>query len=341
MLKLIKELCELDGVAGWEDEVRAYLKAHAAPYADEMRVDNMGNLFVFKKGAKSTGNKLAICAHMDEVGFLVRSITDEGYLKLECVGGIDRRVIIGKKVKVGPQKLRGVIGIKAYHMVTEEEEKTPPKMEDLYVDIGAKNKAEAEKLVELGDQITFDTRSEEFGDGMLKAKAIDDRMCCALLLKLLERDLPMDCTFIFSAQEEVGLRGAAPAAFSLFPEIALVTDCTTAADLAGVKASNQVCEAGKGPTIPFMDLRTVPDLTLIDRLRKLADEHGIPWQHKSYLAGGTDARSFQAAKTGVRVCGVSAAIRYLHAPASVGCMEDFENMLKLLWVFIEDVAARS
>ena len=341
MLNLIKELCELDGVAGWEDEIRAYLKAHAAPYADEMRVDALGNLFVFKRGAKATGNKLAICAHMDEVGFLVRSITDEGYLKLECVGGIDRRVIIGKKVKVGPQKLRGVIGIKAYHMVTEEEEKTPPKMEDLYVDIGAKDKAEAEKLVELGDQITFDTKSEEFGDGMLKAKALDDRMCCALMLKLLERDLPMDCTFVFSAQEEVGMRGATPAAFSLFPEIALVTECTTAADLAGVKGSSQVCQAGKGPTIPFMDLRSVPDIELVQRLRTLADEHGIPWQHKSYLAGGTDAKAFQSAKTGVRVCGVSAAIRYLHAPASVGCIEDFENMLKLIWAFLEDVAARS
>lgn len=193
MLNLIKELCELDGVSGWEDEVRAYLKAHAAPYADDIRVDALGNLIVFKKGAKSTGNKLVLCAHMDEVGFLARSITDEGYLKLECVGGIDRRVIIGKKVKVGPRKLRGVIGIKAYHMVTDEEEKTPPKMEDLYVDIGAKNKAEAEMLVELGDQITFDTKSEEFGDGMLKAKALDDRMCCALLLKILECDLPMDC----------------------------------------------------------------------------------------------------------------------------------------------------
>jgi len=341
MLNLIKELCELDGVAGWEDEVRAYLKAHAAPYADEMRVDALGNLFVFKRGAKATGNKLAICAHMDEVGFLVRSITDEGYLKLECVGGIDRRVIIGKKVKVGSQKLRGVIGIKAYHMVTEEEEKTPPKMEDLYVDIGAKDKAEAEKLVELGDQITFDTKSEEFGDGMLKAKAIDDRMCCALMLKLLERDLPMDCTFVFSTQEEVGMRGATPAAFSLFPEIALVTECTTAADLAGVKESSQVCQAGKGPTIPFMDLRSVPDIELVQRLRTLADEHGIPWQHKSYLAGGTDAKAFQSAKTGVRVCGVSAAVRYLHAPASVGCIEDFENMLKLIWAFLEDVAARS
>lgn len=341
MLNLIKQLCELDGVAGWEDEVRAFLKEHAAAYADEIRVDGLGNLFVFKRGAKPTGSKLAICAHMDEVGFLVKSITDEGYLKLECVGGIDRRVIIGKKVRVGPRKLTGVIGIKAYHLVSAEEEKTPPKMEDLYVDIGAKNKEEAEKLVEPGDQITFDTKSEEFGDGLLKAKAIDDRMCCALLLKLLERDLPMDCTFVFSAQEEIGLRGAAGAAFSLFPEIALVTDCTTAADLAGVKESKQVCYVGKGPTIPFMDLRTVPDAELGERLRRLAEEHDIPWQHKSYLAGGTDAGAFRTAKTGVRVCGVSAAIRYLHAPAGVGSIADFENMLKLLWAFIEDTAARS
>lgn len=339
MLNTVKELCALSGIGGWEDEVREYIRTRAVRYADELRIDALGNLIVFKKGAKATGNKLMLCAHMDEVGLIVRAVTEDGYLKFDCVGGIDRRVLIGKKVLVGPEKHPGVIGIKAYHLVSAEEEKKPPKADDLYIDIGAQDREEAEALVELGDPCVFVTESEAFGDGMLKAKALDDRMCCALLLKLMEQDLPMDVTFVFSVQEEVGTRGAFGAAFSVTPEIALVTDCTTAADLPGIEPSRQVCQLGKGPVIPFMDGGTVADRTLFEQMRRVAEENGIPWQTKHYVAGATDARAIQQTKGGVRVIGVSAPVRYLHAPASVGCISDFEHMLKLLGCFIADVAA--
>ena len=158
MLKdTIRELCLLDGVSSFEEDVRAYIKAAAAPYADEMRVDPMGTLIVFKKGKKSTGSKLLLAAHMDEVGLIIRSITDDGYLKFACVGGIDRRVLIGKTVRVGKSRIPGVIGLKAYHLVSEEEEKKVPKVEDLYLDIGARSKEDAEKLVEIGDFAAFDS----------------------------------------------------------------------------------------------------------------------------------------------------------------------------------------
>lgn len=339
MVNMLKELCSLSGIGGWEDEVRDYIMAHAAPYASDMYVDSLGNLIVHKKGEKSTPNVLMLCAHMDEVGLLVRNITEDGYLKFECVGSIDHRILIGKKVLVGQKKLPGVIGVKAYHLVSEQEEKTAPKLESLYIDIGAKDKAAASQLVELGDPCVFDTPSELFGEGMFKAKAIDDRLNCAIFLKLIEQELPMDVTFVFSVQEEVGARGAYGPAFAEHPKYALVTDCTTAADFPNVQPSRQVCQVGAGPAIAFMDDGAVADRGLFERMRRVAIDNDIPWQTKHYVSGFTDSRSIQAAKSGVRVIMVSAPIRNLHAPSSVGCVRDFENMLKLFQCFISDIAA--
>lgn len=340
MLNTVKTLCSLSGVSSFEDDVRRYLMEHARPFADEMRVDALGNLIVFKKGAKTTGNKLMLCAHMDEVGIIVKQITDDGYLKFGCVGGIDRRVLIGKKLLVGPNQVRGIIGLKAIHLTTAEERKKAPKQEDLYIDIGAKDKASAEALVGLGDIGVFDSDCVEFGDHMLKAKAIDDRVGCAVLLKLLERDLPMDCTFVFTVQEEVGTRGAFGAAFSITPEIALILEGTTAADIPDMEPHRQVCAPGKGPVIPFMDGGSIYDRALFEQLRDLAESNDIPWQTKHYISGGTDAGAIQRTKSGVRVCAISAAVRYLHAPASVASIKDFESMLKLAELFIGSIAAQ-
>ncbi|BDF70972.1 aminopeptidase [Oscillospiraceae bacterium] len=340
MLNTIKELCLLNGVSSFEDEVRAYLREKAAPYADELRVDALGNLIVFKRGRKPTGNKLLLCAHMDEVGLIIRHITDEGYLKFSCVGGIDRRVLIGKPVAVGPGRIPGVIGLKAYHLVSAEEEKRVPKVEDLYIDIGAKDKAAAEALVPIGEFAAFAGDVMEFGDGMIKAKALDDRIGCAVLLELLREDLPLDCTFAFTVQEEVGTRGAFGAAFSVTPEIALVLETTTAADLPGMDDHKKVCRPGGGPVIPFMDGGSVADRGLFELLRGLAEDNGIPWQTKHYISGGNDAAAIQRTKEGVRTAVLSAAVRYLHAPASVACIRDFDQMLTLARLFLDAVAGQ-
>ena len=338
LIKTIKALCALDGVSSWEEEVRAWIKEQAAPYADEMRVDAMGSLIVFKKGRKATGNKLLLAAHMDEVGLIVRAITDNGYLKFSCVGGIDRRVLIGKQVSVGRKKIPGIIGLKAYHLVSEEEEKRTPKVEDLYIDIGARDRESAQALVRLGDCAAFVSDIVEFGDGRIKAKALDDRVGCAVMLELLKEELPMDCTFAFTVQEEVGCRGAFGAAFSVTPEIALVLETTTAADLAGVDGHRRVCAIGEGPVIPFMDGGSVADRSLFERMRALAEEHHIPWQTKHYISGGNDASTIQRSKAGVRTLVMSAPVRYLHAPASVACIRDFEPMLQLARLFIRAIA---
>ena len=340
MLNLVKELCALPGVSRFEGEVRAFLMDRAAPFADDMRVDAMGNLIVFKKGKKSTGNKLMLCAHVDEVGLIIRSITEEGYLKFDAIGGINRRVLLGKQVEVGPNKVKGVIGLKAYHLVSREEEKVVPKLETFYIDIGAKNKAKAEKLVSVGDCGVFVSDCVEFGAGMLKAKALDDRIGCAVMLKLLEEELPLDCTFVFTVQEEVGTRGAFGAAFSVTPELALILETTTAADLPGVEGHQKVCAPGKGPVIPFMDNGSIADRGLFELLRDTAEAHGIPWQTKHYIAGGNDASAVQRSKAGVRTVTLSAAVRYLHAPASVASIQDMEHILQLTRHFLNAVAER-
>ena len=338
VINTIKTLCLLSGVSSFEDEVRNYIKEQAAPYADSIRVDAMGNLIVFKKGAKSTGNKLMLCAHMDEVGLIVNSITEDGYLKFKCIGGIDRRVLLGKRVAVGDNKVTGIIGLKAIHLTGAEERRRVPRLEEYYIDIGAKDKESAEQLVNVGDCCVFVSDAVEFGNGMLKAKAIDDRVGCAVLVELLKEELPMDCTFVFTVQEEVGTRGAFGAAFSITPEIALVLEGTTAADNPAIVEACQVCWPGKGPVISWMDGGTIYDRGLFELLRDLADANQIPWQMKHYLAGGTDGGAIQRTKSGVRVTGISAAVRYLHAPSSVASIADMEHMLTLARLFVAAVA---
>ena len=338
MINTLKTLCALSGVSSFEDEVRDYIRQRVTPYATDLRVDAMGNLIVLKKGARATGNKLMLCAHMDEVGLIIKSITEDGYLKFGCVGGIDRRVLLGKQVALGEQKVTGVIGLKAIHMTTAEERKKVPKLEEYYIDIGVKSREEAEKLVGIGDCGVFVSDVVEFGDGMLKAKAIDDRAGCAVLVKLLEEDLPMDCTFVFTVQEEVGTRGAFGSAFSVTPEIALVLEGTTAADNPALDESLQVCWPGKGPVLSWMDGGSIYDRGLFELLRDLADRNGLPWQMKHYLAGGTDASAIKRTKSGVRVAGISAAVRYLHAPSSVANISDMEHMLTLARLFVGAVA---
>ena len=341
MLELLKQLCLLNGVSGDEGEVRAFLRAQAEPYADSIRTDALGNLIVFKQGAKATGNRLLLAAHMDEVGLIITHVTDEGFLKFGFVGGVDRRIAIGKPVALGPDRVPGIIILKAIHLTDKAELKKVPKTDSLYIDIGAASREEAMKKVPLGTYGSFVSQPEEFGDGFFKARAIDDRIGCAIMLELLKEELPLDVTFAFTAQEEVGTRGAFGAAFSVTPQVALVLETTTAADLPGVDSHRRVCAPGKGPVISYMDGSTIYDRGLFEDLRRLAEDNGIPWQTKEYIAGGNDARTIQRTKQGVRVAAMSAATRYLHAPSSVASVADFKNMLELTRLFLLDQARQA
>ena len=338
MLELLCQLCAVNGVSGDEDAVRAFIRERVEPWADSVRTDVLGNLIVFKKGKASTGNKLVLAAHMDEVGVIVTGATADGFLKFSFVGGVDRRVVLGKQVVLGPEQVPGIIGIKAIHLFAREDEDKIPKKEDLYIDIGAAGKDEALGMVPLGTCGYFAGAPELFGDGMLKAKAIDDRVGCAVMMELLKEELPLDTTFVFTAMEEVGSCGAVGAAFSIAPEVALILEGTTAADLAGVPDHRKVCRLGCGPALLDMDLDSIYDRPLLVELWKLAADNGIPCQAKEAVAGGNDGGSFQRSRTGVRVVTMAAPVRYLHSPTSVGKVSDFEDMLRLTRLFLGRMA---
>lgn len=336
MIELLKTLCALSGPSGREERVRDYIEDYAKPYADEMFTDPMGNLHVFRKGEVSD-RTLMVCGHMDEVGLIVTGITEDGYLKFDFVGGVDRRVVIGKRVWMGEHNIPGVIGVKAYHLCKGEADKVVPAVNALYVDIGAESKAEAEKYISLGDAGCFDPDVFEFG-GMLKAKALDDRLGCAVCMKLLEQKPACDTWFVFTCQEEVGARGAGTAAFRIKPDAALILEATTAADLPGIPAHKTICKPGNGVVIPFMDKGTIYNRKLFNAMTALADANGIKWQTKQMIAGGTDASSIQRSRGGVPVVGLAAALRNIHSPACVGSVADFEGLYKLAQLFMKEFA---
>lgn len=335
MIELMKELCALPGPSGCEDAVRAFVLKRVKPFADEIRTDAIGNVMVFRKGRKALDRPVALCAHMDEVGVIIKKITEDGMLKFGFVGGVDPRVVIGRPVRFGD--VPGVIGIKAVHLTTAAERRTMPKTKNLYIDIGATSRAAAEKLVSLGDYGVFDSAVVEFGDGLIKAKAIDDRVGCAALLKLIEDEPPVDTWFCFTVQEETGLRGAASMAFALDPGFAMVLEGTTAADLAEVKGADAVCRVRGGVVLPFMDGATIYDAALFELLRDACIRRGIPWQTKTRVAGGTDAGRIHRSRAGVRVCAAAAPVRYIHSPSSVAAKADCEAVLAAARAFLEEL----
>ena len=333
MIELLEKLCSLPAPSGCEDAVHDYILQQAQPYADEIREDNLGNLMIFRKGKKACDKTIMLAAHMDEVGLICKGYTEEGCIKFGFVGGVDPRVVIGRRVLFGD--VRGVIGIKAVHLTTRSERETMPKTSSLYVDIGASDKKSAQKRVPLGTYGVFDSDCVRFGDGLFKAKAIDDRVGCAVMLKLLQEQPAVDTWFVFSVQEEVGLRGARCAAFALNPDICLVLEGTTAADLAEVDEAKQVCGLRRGVVIPFMDRATIYHQKMFETLRQLAEANHIAWQTKHRVAGGTDAGRIHLTRDGVITGALAAPVRYIHSPSCVAAIDDMNGMLNLSRRFLE------
>lgn len=337
MLELIKELCLLPGISGRENAVRDYIIEQIKDYA-EYSIDPLGNLLVFKKGKNPAKNKVMLDAHMDEVGLIVTAITSEGYLRFTKVGGVDSRVILGRTVKVGEKAVNGVIGIKPVHLVDKKEEDSIPKADDLYIDIGAKSREEAMEYVHLGDSVWFESDFVEFGEGFVKAKALDDRAGCAILVEMIKSELEYDMWFSFSVQEEIGTRGAQTAAFTIAPDYAIAVETTTAADISGVKDEKRVCICGKGGTVSFMDRSTLYSKELFDKAFEIAEKNSIPCQPKTMVAGGNDSGAIHKSRGGVRVLTVSIPCRYLHSPSCVIKLDDAKESLRLVKALAEDFA---
>ena len=336
MKELLKQLCALDGVPGYEDEVREFIEKEVKAYADEMIVDAVGNLLVFKKGAKPRKRPLMMVAHMDEVGFLVKDLTSDGMLKLATSGSIDPRVLIGRRMKVGADKIPGIISLKAIHLTTPEERKVAPSIGSLYIDIGCTSQEQAEALVMRGDPAMFDSQPIEFGVDCLKAKAIDDRIGCAVLMELLKEDLPFDTWFCFVVAEEIGSRGATVAARRIHPGCVVPVEGTTAADMPEVAPHKRSCCQRQGAVVSLMDHDTVYSREFRDMVLKAADAQGVKWQYRKSANGGTDAEVSTTAGPAALAFGLSAPVRYIHCACNVAYLPDLEEVKKLARIVIEE-----
>lgn len=336
-IKLLEQLCLCNGISGDEGNVRNLIINEIKDCADDIKTDNLGNLIVFKKGKKPAKSKLMVSAHMDEVGLMVTDITSDGYLKFDEVGGIDRRVLPGKRVCVGRNGLNGVIGVKPIHLTNGDEKTAIPKMSDMYIDIGAESREDALKYVNYGDSVNFEGDFKINGRTVV-TKALDDRFGCYVLINLIKSEPEYDMYFTFVVQEEVGLRGARPAAFTVNPDFALVIESTTAADVAEVDASHQVCNLSKGGTVTVMDRATVYDKEMISTAFELSEKNNIAIQYKRAVAGGNDSGAIHQSRGGVRTLAVSLPSRYIHAPSTAANLDDCESVFKLAKVLSDYIA---
>lgn len=275
---------------------------------------------------------MLVAAHTDEVGFIITDITDDGYLRFAPVGGIDAAVVLGRRVDING--IKGVVGAKAVHLLSDDEKKNEPAFDKLAIDIGAADKAEAEKAVSLGDCAYFASDYCEFGDGFIKSKALDDRIGCMLMIELINSDLEYDTYFCFNVQEEVGLRGSGCSAYAVKPDVAVILESTTAADIDGVTGGDKCCVLGKGPVVSFMDGRTIYDKQIFDLAFEVAKENNIKIQTKTKIAGGNDAGAIQKSGAGCRVAAVSLPCRYIHSGSSVVKIGDIEETRRFLPLFL-------
>lgn len=327
MTDTLKNLCTLDGTSGHEDAVRDFIIARL-PADCEHRTDALGNLIVFKKGKNRAKNRVMLAAHMDEVGVIVTHIDADGYLKFTTVGGITPSVLAGRTVRFANGTI-GVLGIKPIHLTNKSEEGDLPSADKMYIDIGSDSKEDAEAVVSLGDVAVFNEEFIRLGEHKVCSKALDDRMGCCALLTLLNEETAADAYFVFTVQEEIGLRGASTAAFQVAPDYAIVLEGTTAADLPDAVDEKKVCIQGNGAAVSFMDRATLYPPKLYNLAMQLAKDNAIPVQTKTMVAGGNDAGAIHKAGAGVQVLTVNVPCRYIHSGSSVADLRDYDSVLSL------------
>lgn len=319
MIELLKKLCDIDGTSSREQKVADFVRA--ACEGHDVTTDPLGNVIVNVKGKQRAKNKVMICAHMDEVGVMATYVMSDGLIKFITVGGIQTAVLAGRTVRFENGTV-GTIGIKPVHLCTPEEKTALPEAESLYIDIGAKDKADALQYVQPGDTAVFTSEFVTMDDKIL-SKAIDDRAGCAVMLDMIHKGVQYDTTFVFNVQEEVGLRGSSVSAFGVDPDYAIVLEGTTAADLIDSPEDKRVCILGKGAAVSFMDRATVYDPALFRTAFEVAEANGIPVQAKTMVAGGNDAGSIHKARGGIRTITVNVPTRYIH---SASCLCDKNDL---------------
>ncbi len=322
-MELLKKLTQTDGVSGNEKEISNLIYENAKKYCDEIKTDSMGNLIAHKKG---NSKKIMISAHMDEIGVIASFIDDEGFIRFSNIGGLYTKQLIGRRVRFQ----NGVVGV-----IGCEEEDFDKKAEvsKLYIDIGAQDKASAKERVNIGDMGAFCGEFYKDGD-IIVSKALDNRVGCYILLEVM-RDIKTDndLYFVFSSQEEVGLRGAKAATFDISPDYAIAVDVTDTGDCP--KAPQNSVKLGKGAAIKVMDSSVLCDAFLRSLMVEVAKENNIPYQLEIMTDGGTDAGAMHLSRGGVKTGGISVPTRHIHSPSEMVNENDIQNCTSLLKAVLE------
>ncbi len=335
----MKKLSNACGVTGREEEVRNLMVKLLKPVTDQVIVDKLENVVAMKKGKKNAP-KVMLAAHMDEIGLMVKNITKEGFLQFAKMGGIDDRILLAQKVIVytGKGPIDGIVGSKPPHIQKEEERKKILAFDELFIDVGAENKEDAAKKgVKVGNAIGFDQKFAEIGDNIVIGKAFDDRVGCAVMIEALKLLQKTDCTIyaVGTVQEEVGLRGAGAAAFSIEPDVGIALDVTVAGDVPGVREIDTTIKMGKGPALTVTDSGLITHPKVLHLLLETAEESKIPYQLETGLMGTTDAARISLTREGVPSGTVSIGTRYIHSPIGMLSLKDAEDSAKLTVAAIE------
>ncbi|MEM1661996.1 MAG: M42 family metallopeptidase [Desulfurococcaceae archaeon] len=342
---LLKKLCDAVGPSGYEDDVRGILVDEFRKSADRVWIDTLGNVVAYKKGG---GSKLMLAAHMDEIGFFVSHIDDNGFLRIVPIGGVIERTVLYQRVLIKTRKgglVRGVVGLKPPHILKKEEAEKIPEFKDLFVDVGLSSKKEVEDTgISIGDIAVFDREMVRLGEYRVTGKAIDDRVGVAALVKAFESlEKPgVDVYAVATVQEEVGLKGARTSAFAISPDLAIALDVTIASDVPDTPVHQWFTKLGQGPAIKVVDGRAASGLItprkLIDKLIEIAEKYKIPYQIEVAAGGTTDASIINLNKEGVPAGTISIPARYIHSPVEIIDLRDLANAALLTKYFVENIS---
>jgi len=342
-IDLLKRLCEAPGIAGREDTIRPIVVDALRSLVDEISVDILGNVIGVKRG--NGGPKVMIAAHMDEIGFFVSHIDEQGFIRLHPVGGFDPRVLVAQRVFVHGFKgetFRGAIALaaKPIHLLDPSEIK-PPKLEELFVDIGLMGD-DVRANVEVGDMVSLDRTLEEVGRTVI-SKSLDDRVSIFTMIEALRAmgDSSAEIYVVATTQEEVGLRGAKTAAFAIDPDISIALDITLAMDIPGSQPQQAVTRLGKGVGLKIMDSSHISHPKLLKHFREIADQHTIPYQLELLPRGGTDAGSMQLIRSGTPAITLSIPTRYVHTVNEMAVVDDIDATIQLLARYLETAGSQS
>jgi tetrahedral aminopeptidase len=341
---LLERLCDIPGVSGFEGPVREAIAEIVEPLVDEMRVDALGNLIAVRRG--TSGFRLMLDAHMDEVGFMVQHVDEKGFISFTPIGGWDPRLLPGHMLTIvnrDGETVFGVIGSHPPHIQKASDREKVIPVEEMYLDVGAATGQEVHEMgVAIGDPIVMHYPARRIGKDTVMGKALDDRAGCAAVIKALEalRSADVEATLIaaFVVSEERGLIGARTAAYQIEPDMAVAVEGTVAADVPGVPAQRQPSGQGKGPAITVADGNVIVPQRMVRALAGIAEREGIPYQFKLPPSGGTDAGAIQQSRGGVPAGVVSVPCRYIHSPFSTCRLADFDNTWKLLAAFCRAAA---